>query len=73
MNRRALPFLAAALALLVPAVLGQTGNRTSATELRDLQVPMRDGTHLATDVFLPAPGGRFPTVLLRTPYSRHVN
>lgn len=70
MIRRALPFLAVALAFLVRATLGQTSSKTPATELRNLLVPMRDGTHLATDVFLPAPTGRFPSVLVRTPYSR---
>ena len=43
-------------------------------------VPMRDGIHLAADVYLPEPHGsmhnsstvtrRWPTVLVRTPYSR---
>jgi predicted acyl esterase len=32
---------------------------------------MRDGVRLATDVFLPAATGRWPAVLVRTPYSRH--
>jgi putative CocE/NonD family hydrolase len=35
-----------------------------------LTVPMRDGVHLAADLFLPAATGRFPTVLVRTPYNR---
>ena len=36
-------------------------------------VPMRDGVHLATDVYLPTPrraGQRFPTVLIRTCYNK---
>lgn len=34
-------------------------------------VPMRDGTKLATDVYLPPEGGGpFPVVLMRTPYGR---
>lgn len=46
---------------------------------RDVMVPMRDGTCLATDLFLPAapadPGSeeaqyRFPCVLMRTPYDK---
>lgn len=32
-------------------------------------VPMRDGTKLATETYHP-PGGRLPTVLIRTPYGR---
>ncbi len=43
--------------------------------LRDLRVPMRDGVALATDVYLPARGGRpiageFPTLVERTPYDK---
>lgn len=35
-----------------------------------LHVPMRDGVRLATTVFLPESPGRFPAILLRTPYGR---
>ena len=37
-----------------------------------LHVPaaMRDGVHLYANLFLPAAGGRFPTVLVRTPYGK---
>ena len=43
---------------------------------RDILVPMRDGTRLATDVYLPSrnsvvdPSARFPIVLVRTPYGK---
>ena len=42
--------------------------------LRDMMVPMRDGVKLATDLYVPARSGRlaegrFPAVLLRTPYN----
>jgi putative CocE/NonD family hydrolase len=42
---------------------------------KDVMVPMRDGTRLATDVYRPArdgepAAGRFPAVLLRTPYDK---
>jgi uncharacterized protein len=36
--------------------------------LYDNRVPMRDGVHLSTDVFLPKGGGAWPVILLRTPY-----
>lgn len=36
--------------------------------LYDLKVPMRDGTRLSADVYMPREGGSFPTMLLRTPY-----
>ncbi|MEU4192436.1 CocE/NonD family hydrolase [Kribbella sp. NPDC026611] len=36
----------------------------------DVQVPMRDGTALATNVWLPDGPGPFPTLLIRTPYGK---
>jgi putative CocE/NonD family hydrolase len=36
------------------------------------QVRMRDGARLNTDVYLPATTGRFPTVLIRTPYRTEI-
>lgn len=35
-------------------------------------VPMRDGVRLATDVYLPVMDQKVPTVLVRTPYGKHV-
>lgn len=55
---------------LLPAQLQTQEQASSKEELLGLQVPMRDGVHLATDVFLPAAGGHWPTVLIRTPYNR---
>lgn len=45
------------------------------TVLKDIMVPMRDGVHLATDLYLPAPAEALPprglpTLLTRTPYSK---
>ena len=41
-----------------------------ATE-KDIYVPMRDGIHLDTDVWLPKGAKeRLPTVLVRTPYDK---
>jgi uncharacterized protein len=37
---------------------------------RGLRVPMRDGAHLAADRYSPRGEGRFPTLLIRTPYGR---
>jgi hypothetical protein len=44
----------------------------SAPPLRDLNVGvyMRDGVRLSANVFRPAAPGRYPTVLLRTPYDK---
>ncbi len=36
----------------------------------NVMLPMRDGVHLATDVWLPPQGERFPTLLLRTIYNK---
>ena len=36
-----------------------------------VQVPMRDGVRLATDVYLPDGAGRYPVILIRTPYNKN--
>jgi putative CocE/NonD family hydrolase len=46
--------------------------------LKDVMVPMRDGTRLATDVYTPAEqagavGGRWPTLLGRTSYDKEAD
>jgi len=49
---------------------------THSTELivqRDVEVPMRDGTLLRTDLYRPAGDGPFPTLLQRTPYAKDFN
>ncbi len=38
--------------------------------LRGIAVPMRDGASLAADVYLPAKPGRYPAILVQTPYDR---
>lgn len=37
---------------------------------KDTKVSMRDGVRLATTIYLPSNKGRFPVILLRTPYDR---
>lgn len=39
-------------------------------EQKNVQVPMRDGKSLAADVYLPPKPGKFPSVLIQTPYNR---
>lgn len=60
--------------LVVRAASPQVGSRNSPTSdvLRQLGliIPMRDGVGLAADLYIPRGGGRWPTVLVRTPYSR---
>jgi putative CocE/NonD family hydrolase len=36
----------------------------------DITVPMRDGVRLSANIFRPEEAGRFPTILLRTPYGK---
>jgi putative CocE/NonD family hydrolase len=36
----------------------------------DITVPMRDGVRLSANVFRPEEAGRFPTILVRTPYGK---
>jgi putative CocE/NonD family hydrolase len=36
----------------------------------EVKVPMRDGTRLAANVFRPKGDGRFPVILMRTPYGK---
>src|SRR3954471_6949470 len=41
-----------------------------APSASEVMVQMRDGVHLATDVYLPDGDGPFPAVLVRTPYDK---
>lgn len=41
-----------------------------AAPARTVRLAMRDGAHLATDIYLPAGQGPFPVVFSRTPYGR---
>jgi uncharacterized protein len=36
----------------------------------NVKVPMQDGVRLAANIFLPSETGRFPTILVRTPYNK---
>lgn len=61
------------LRTLITAVALSTTLSGSAPEIvrrLNLSVPMRDGIRLAANVFLPSESGRFPTILVRTPYNK---
>lgn len=45
---------------------GRYGQRA----MRDVTVPMRDGVLLSMDIFRPTAAGKFPVILLRTPYNK---
>ena len=61
-------------AAIAAAALGKRWKLPAATAevrvRRGVDVPMRDGTVLRADVYLPATDGPHPTVLLRSPYGR---
>ena len=61
-----------ALVLLGLTVLapGEIRVQTLASK-RTVMVPMRDGTHLATEVYFPAGAGPWPVALMRTPYDKN--
>jgi putative CocE/NonD family hydrolase len=73
----------AALAMLVAVAVvyirlsrspfqGETKQATMipAVVMKNVEVPMRDGTILHADVWLPNHEGRFPTLVYRTPYGK---
>ncbi len=66
--------LLAVLLLTASAAFAQLTKRTpdwaTQGEQFGIMVPMRDGVRLAADLFLPGGNGRFPTILVRTPYNR---
>jgi len=68
MTRLSTGLAAAAGCLLLFPALGAAQNWTC----EQVMVPMRDGTRLATDVYLPRGQGPgpFPVVLERTPYNK---
>ena len=39
----------------------------------DVKVPMRDGVSLSADIYRPIAPSKFPTVLMRTPYSNNID
>jgi putative CocE/NonD family hydrolase len=59
------PFQVGGDAALAPAV-----SASSMAQGTDVSIPMRDGTHLAGTLWLPAGAGPFAVVMLRTAYDR---
>ena len=54
---------------LVGSLAAQAANDTSLFTA-DVKVPMRDGVQLAANIFRPKGEGRFPVILMRTPYGK---
>ncbi len=44
--------------------------RAGSPKAQTVRVAMRDGVHLATDIYMPKGDGQFPVILSRTPYGR---
>jgi putative CocE/NonD family hydrolase len=74
---QSLPLLLCAAGFLCTATFVQIPPRkpptTALPEQLGVLVPMRDGVNLAADIFLPGTGGRWPTLLIRTPYNRQAS
>ncbi len=69
--------IVAALSLLAGAVMADqpslAGN-PSVSEQKSVMIPMRDGTYLSMNLYMPAGAtGRLPTLLLRTPYNKNLD
>jgi len=61
----------AALALVLCACEHPVDQALAMRVETDVAVPMRDGTMLRADVYLPAGDGPFPVLVYRTPYGKH--
>jgi putative CocE/NonD family hydrolase len=64
--------IAVAVALaFAPAASAQRGGPTTAPSQANVAIPMRDGTPLGADVYLPPGQGPFPVLLTITPYGKN--
>lgn len=58
------------LIVLLPGGAPRGAQNAEPIHERNVSVPMRDGVQLRADVLRPAPSGRFPTLIYRTPYGK---
>lgn len=49
---------------------GTPSVQSASPPKKTIMVPMRDGVKLATDVYLPAGTGKYPVILMRSPYNK---
>ncbi len=56
--------------LLTGQVATRNPQPSGVREQLGIAIPMRDGIHLGADILLPSSAGRWPTILVRTPYNR---
>src|SRR5687768_14306997 len=63
---------ALAVSVLVSLTLGSwsASARAGIVVETDVAIPLRDGVVLKADVWRPAPTGRFPVLVYRTPYEK---
>jgi len=62
-----------AIAVLFTLQAGAVENNEGLNKVRvlwDQRVPMRDGVETSADIFLPRGEGRYPTLLMRNPYTK---
>ena len=58
------------LIALIGFALAASATTLEIVKRLHVPVPMQDGIRLSANVFLPAETGRFPTILVRTPYNK---
>jgi len=62
---------AAILALvLVSCVPEETGQKLAVQTFENVRIPMADGVELSANISRPKAEGKFPVVLVRTPYGK---
>jgi putative CocE/NonD family hydrolase len=62
--------VAGVVAISFVAISAQQPATNAKYTCSEVQVPMRDGTKLATDLYMPNGPGPFPVIVERTPYNK---
>jgi putative CocE/NonD family hydrolase len=69
MNKPARSMLFLSVLLLPQTILA--AEKTYEVQVRtDVKIPMRDGVELSANIFLPKADGKFPVILMRSPYGK---
>jgi len=69
MSKQARVILVLSILLLPHPILA--AEEASKVEVRtDVKIPMRDGVELSANIFLPEEQGKFPVILMRSPYGK---
>jgi putative CocE/NonD family hydrolase len=69
-NLRVIVAITAFALAVLPWTRPRLAAQAAMVTQRDVAVPMRDGVVLRADVLRPAPDGRYPTLVYRTPYGK---